>query len=69
MIELFEVGTRVFIGGKIEAIVTAVMIRAEQQIQYECVYWDSNVRKCEWVFSLEVRSEKDTVAIQIGFKK
>ena len=64
--EVFRVGSAVFIGKDIPAMITAVCIR-DSGVTYETVWWDGRTRKQEWLQADEISDEK-VPSMQIGFK-
>ena len=66
---IIEIGARIKIaGGLIDAQVTAACIRSSR-VTYECVWWDGNTRKCEWLDAVELSATEQTNIVKIGFSR
>lgn len=63
---VLQLGSKVEIGGRIHGIVTAISIRP-RGIAYECVWWDGNNRRCEFLEEMEITPLTDEKR-SIGFK-
>lgn len=66
-IEVFPIGARVTIDpeGEITAEITAILILSNG-IQYQVVWWDGRLRKCEYLNEAEIQGT--TPKQQIGFR-
>jgi hypothetical protein len=64
--EVFAVGSTVYIRKNIEASVIAVSIR-RSSVQYEVVWWDGMSRKTDWVQAFEISKHDDSHNTKIGF--
>ncbi len=54
--------------GGVPAFVTAVCIRANEAVTYECVWWSGRERRCEWVNALEVEAAAEQKMMRVGFR-
>jgi len=73
IIEVFALGSPVLLGYyedcNIPATVLAVMIHANNQIQYQCAYWNGRERKLDWLEESEVTLAGESRTTKIGFKR
>lgn len=69
MIEVMMIGSPVFIGADIRALITGVLIREHNYTQYECSWWDGKTHNCKWLDQSEVSRSKETPSTKIGFTK
>lgn len=60
-------GTRVIIGDDIHALVTQVLISADNHIQYQCSWWDGRQRNLEWLEAEECAANESAERVGIGF--
>lgn len=68
MIEVFQIGSPVYIGEHIEAKVLAISIYEHNRVSYQVVWWDGNTRKTDWLESFEVQPHKGEITkLCIGF--
>jgi hypothetical protein len=65
--EIIRPGATVTIGDEIEALVTQVCIRECDHVSYQCVWWDGNNRKTQWLEECEVDAHQVSHAM-IGFR-
>lgn len=54
-LELLEVGSKVFVGEDIPALVTAICVRANNYVQYECTWWSSRENHTAWFIPQELK--------------
>lgn len=54
MLSVIPVGADVTVGGNVAAVVQQIIIAANGHVQYQCAWWDSGSRKCEWLHANEV---------------
>ena len=47
--------------------VTGVNIRSGPNIKYEVTYWDGGIRKEDWVYECEIKTD-EAHSLAIGFK-
>lgn len=66
---LFAVGSWVCIADNTKAQVRQICISEEDNIEYECVWWNEATRNTEWLSAFEVRAVETTLTTQIGFKQ
>ncbi len=66
-IEVIPVGCPVVIGEHIEAVITAICIKENSHVTYECVWWSNNTRNCAWLAHFEVKRNKVVDLEKIGF--
>lgn len=66
MIEVIHPGSRVTIGGDVEALVLAVMIMTDG-VQYKVAWWDGRERREEWIDPAEIGSGEGEM-VKVGFK-
>lgn len=65
---VYPVGTRCNIGTRIDAMVTAILIRENDNIQYEVGWWNGNEHQSKWLSACEICFDVDFKTKQIGFK-
>lgn len=53
----------------LQGIVCGVTINLHNYIQYKCIWYDGNLRKCEWVEEFEIELTTKTKIIYIGFNR
>jgi hypothetical protein len=66
--QLFPIGQRVILDSDIEGTITGIMIRENNYIEYEVVWWDGRTRNCIWLQELEVATTGESGSLNIGFK-
>jgi hypothetical protein len=69
MMTLFAVGAWVLIGDTVPAQVRQICISANEDVEYEVVWWDGRDRKMTWLsaFELKVDPDKETLLFDVGF--
>ncbi len=67
MIEVYDVGTLVVIGGDIEGFVVCVAIYANDRIMYQVSWWNGKTRNCEWLEDWEVIHKAPCTSKVVGF--
>lgn len=69
---VYAIGTQVRLAGAgcLDAVVTAIVIRADRHVSYECSWWHNNERKTDWFPRRDVKAldEYNTGKTIIGFK-
>lgn len=73
-ITVLPIGSAVIVGTKekeIKVTIVEIMLTAENEIKYNCVWWDGYTRKKEWLSSIEVKLPEEDKAMKttIGFAK
>ncbi len=66
--DVLPVGSAVRVGGEIDAVVNAIMIRGKDVVQYECVWWDGNTHHSKWLHDREVQPTSEET-LPIGFRR
>lgn len=64
---LIPVGSTVLVGDHLPVKITAICIRQNFQVAYECSWWDGNSHQCEWLEQCEVESGPNTDVLRVGF--
>lgn len=68
LIEVIAVGECVSIaGGDIDGNVTAIQL-SDSGTSYRVVWWNGNVRCCEWLESCEVGAPISSIKQRVGFR-
>ena len=67
-LDVYGVGTEVLIGDHVPAVITAICIRSENHVTYECAWWDGNQRHCDWIESEELAVSTGFESLEVGFK-
>lgn len=66
---VYAINSKVFIGEKIEAIITGICIRRYSHVTYECSWWDKNTHNLQWFEEFEISSDiKKAQTENVGFK-
>ena len=68
-LEVIPIGENVELFEKVAAVVVAICIRENSHITYQCVWWDGNNRKCEWLENFEVTPSNPKSQMSIGYKR
>jgi hypothetical protein len=68
MIEVLEIGTEVIIRDKVKAHISAIQIRDNNNICYECVWWNGSQRFEVWLNQFEITSINETKSRILGFR-
>lgn len=66
--QLFPIGQRVILDSDIEGTITGIIIRENNYIEYEVVWWNGRTRNCIWLQELEVMVTGESKSLNIGFK-
>ena len=67
MIEILDPGTIVTLRNKVDATITATIIRPGNHIEYECAWWNGFERRIAIVQDTEIVCNNDTSFKLIGF--
>ena len=67
MIEILPIGTKVIIGGSIQATIIGISIREQNNLTYEVMWWNEGNRKTEWLWPIEIEASPDKMYV-VGFK-
>lgn len=65
-LSVIPIESAVLIGNSIEARVIAIAIYCGPRVQYQCVWFDGNVRRVEWLEACEVTTRSEQRSL-IGF--
>ena len=57
MVKVIPISTSVLIGDDIPARVSAVCVRKNGHITYECVWWNGRTHECQWLESFELKTD------------
>ncbi len=68
-IEVFQIGTPVIIGDKIEGTIIGLSLREHYYLTYEISWWNGNERKTSWFEQIEIKRAESSTSIKIGFVK
>lgn len=71
-IQIIKPGSSIIIDEDIHGKVIQVLIKANDYVQYKCVWWDKKTRKDEWLESSEIEYAEEQNrqnVYQIGFIK
>lgn len=66
-LEVFQIGSPVYIGDHIEATILAISIYEHNRVSYQVAWWNGNTRNSEWLEQHEINATTKSPTMRIGF--
>ena len=68
-LHLLPIGCQVMIGESIKASINQVCIAASHHVTYQCVWWNGNDRKTDWLEESEIAAPATLQRQVVGFAR
>lgn len=66
-IKVIQVGSPITLADNIPAVITGILINDKCRVTYQCIWWDDQIRKCEWLEEFEVTRTDKIQDMTVGF--